>query len=146
MKKNNLKEKIINKRYKDIFFGIIYIILGILVIVNVSTSTIYNVWSSKEKFNWKKMVKGLIKAIIFYISAAALSVAFTILPYINNMISTSFEIELISNEVLEMLSSAGVLGTVVTAIVTQGKRALTGLLKMQEVSTSEEITWNVEEE
>jgi hypothetical protein len=62
------------------------------------------------------------------------------------MISTSFEIELISNEVLEMLSSAGVLGTVVTAIVTQGKRALTGLLKMQEVSTSEEITWNVEEE
>ena len=126
--------------------GWLGIVLGILVIVNVSTSTIYNVWSSKEKFNWKKMVKGLIKAIIFYVSAAALSVAFTILPYINNMISTSFEIELISNEVLEMLSSAGVLGTVVTAIVTQGKRALTGLLKMQEVSTSEEITWNVEEE
>ena len=126
--------------------GWLGIVLGILVIVNVSTSTIYNVWSSKEKFNWKKMVKGLIKAIIFYISAAALSVAFTILPYINNMISSSFEIELISNEVLEMLSSAGVLGTVITAIVTQGKRALTGLLKMQEVSTSEEITWNVEEE
>lgn len=126
--------------------GWLGIVLGILVIVNVSTSTIYNVWSSKEKFNWKKMVKGLIKAIIFYISAAALSVAFTILPYINNMISNSFEIELISNEVLEMLSSAGVLGTVITAIVTQGKRALTGLLKMQEVSTSEEITWNVEEE
>ena len=126
--------------------GWLGIVLGILVIVNVSTSTIYNVWSSKEKFNWKKMVKGLIKAIIFYVSAAALSVAFTILPYINNMISNSFEIELISNEVLEMLSSAGVLGTVITAIVTQGKRALTGLLKMQEVSTSEEITWNVEEE
>ena len=126
--------------------GWLGIVLGILVVVNVSTSTIYNVWSSKEKFNWKKMVKGLIKALIFYVSAAALSIAFTILPYINNMISTSFEIELISNEVLEMLSSAGVLGTVVTAIVTQGKRALTGLLKMQEVSTSEEITWNVEEE
>ena len=126
--------------------GWLGIILGILVVVNISTKTINNVWSSKEKFNGKKMVKGLIKAIIFYVSAAALSVAFTILPYINNMISTSFEIELISNEVLEMLSSAGVLGTVVTAIVTQGKRALTGLLKMQEVSTSEEITWNVEEE
>lgn len=126
--------------------GWLGIILGILVIVNVSTSTIYNVWSSKEKFNWKKMVKGLIKAIIFYVSAAALSVAFTILPYINDMISSSFGTELISNDVLEMLSSAGVLGTVVTAIVMQGKRALTGLLKMQEVSTSEEITWNVEEE
>lgn len=122
------------------------IVLGILVIVNVSTSSIYNVWSSKEKFSWKKMLKGLVKAVVFYISAAALSVAFTILPFINDMISNAFETELISNDVLEMLSSAGVLGTVVTAIVMQGKRALTGLLKMQEVSTSEEITWNVEEE
>lgn len=122
------------------------IVLGILVIVNVSTSSIYNVWSSKEKFSWKKMIKGLVKAVVFYISAAALSVAFTILPFINDMISNSFGTELISNDVLEMLSSAGVLGTVVAAIVMQGKRALTGLLKMQEVSTSEEITWNVEEE
>lgn len=122
------------------------IVLGILVIVNVSTSSIYNVWSSKEKFSWKKMIKGLVKAAVFYISAAALSVAFTILPFINDMISNSFGTELISNDVLEMLSSAGVLGTVITAIVMQGKRALTGLLKMQEVSTSEEITWNVEEE
>ena len=122
------------------------IVLGILVIVNVSTSSIYNVWSSKEKFSWKKMLKGLVKAVVFYISAAALSVAFTILPFINDMISNSFGTELISNDVLEMLSSAGVLGTVITAIVMQGKRALTGLLKMQEVSTSEEITWNVEEE
>lgn len=92
------------------------------------------------------MLKGLVKAVVFYISAAALSVAFTILPFINDMISNAFGTELISNDVLEMLSSAGVLGTVVTAIVMQGKRALTGLLKMQEVSTSEEITWNVEEE
>lgn len=122
------------------------IVLGILVIVNVSTSSIYNVWSSKEKFSWKKMLKGLVKAVVFYISAAALSVAFTILPFINDMISNAFGTELISNDVLEMLSSAGVLGTVVTAIIMQGKRALTGLLKMQEVSTSEEITWNVEEE
>ena len=126
--------------------GWLGIVLGILVIVNISTHSIYNVWSSKEKFSWKKMVKGLVKAVVFYISAAALSVAFTILPYINDMITSSFETELISNDVLEMLSSAGVLGTVVTAIVMQGKRALTGLLKMQEVSTSEEITWNVEEE
>ena len=126
--------------------GWLGIVLGILVIVNVSTSTIYNVWSSKEKFNWKKMVKGLIKAVIFYISAAALSIAFAILPYINTMITDSFGTELIGNDVLEMLSSTGILGTVIAAIVTQGKRALTGLLKMQEVSTSEEITWNVEEE
>ena len=126
--------------------GWLGIVLGILVVVNISTNAIYNVWSSKEKFSWKKMLKGIVKAIIFYASAVALSIAFTILPYINIMISEVFETELISNESLEMLSSVGVLGTVVAAIVTQGKRALTGLLKMQEVSTSEEITWTVEEE
>ena len=126
--------------------GWLGIVLGILVIVNISTHSIYNVWSSKEKFSWKKMVKGLVKAVVFYISAAALSVAFTILPFINEMITTTFGTELIGGETLEMLSSVGVLGTVAAAIMTQGKKALTSLLAMQEISTSEAITWTIEEE
>ena len=126
--------------------GWLGIVLGILAIVNISTSTIYNIWSSKEKFSWKKLIKGFVKIAVFYASAAALSVAFTILPFINEMITTTFETELIGNDTLQTLSSVGVLGTVVTAIIMQGKRALTALIKMQEVSTSEEITWNVEEE
>ena len=126
--------------------GWLGIVLGILAIVNISTSTIYNIWSSKEKFSWKKLIKGFVKIAVFYASAAALSVAFTILPFINEMITTTFGTELIGNDTLQTLSSVGVLGTVVTAIIMQGKRALTALIKMQEVSTSEEITWNVEEE
>lgn len=126
--------------------GWLGVVLGILAIVNISTSTIYNIWSSKEKFSWKKLIKGFVKVAVFYASAAALSVAFTILPFINGMITTTFGTELIGNDTLQTLSSVGVLGTVVTAIIMQGKRALTALVKMQEVSTSEEITWSIEEE
>lgn len=127
--------------------GWLGIILGILVVVNISTKTIYNVWSSKELFSWKKMLKGISKSLVFYISAVFICIAFTILPYVNEMITSTFGMILISNEMLETLSSVGVLGTVISAIVMQGKSAITGILALSKVSTnSEEITWSVEEE
>lgn len=127
--------------------GWLGVILGILVVVNISTKTIYNVWSSKELFSWKKMLKGISKALVFYISAVFICIAFTILPYVNEMITSTFGMILISNEMLETLSSVGVLGTVISAIVMQGKSAITGILALSKVSTnSEEITWSVEEE
>lgn len=127
--------------------GWLGIILGILVVVNISTKTIYNVWSSKELFSWKKMLKGISKSLVFYISAVFICIAFTILPYVNEMITSTFGMILISNEMLETLSSVGVLGTVISAIVMQGKSAITGILALSKVSTnSEEITWSIEEE
>lgn len=127
--------------------GWLGVILGILVVVNISTKTIYNVWSSKELFSWKKMLKGIGKALVFYISAVFICIAFTILPYVNEMITDTFDMVLISNEMLETLSSVGVLGTVISAIVMQGKSAISGILALSKVSTnSEEITWTVEEE
>ena len=126
--------------------GWLGIVLGILVIVNIATNTIYNIWSSKETFSWKKMIKGILKAVIFYVSAAAISIAFTILPFINEMIASTFGVVLISNEILETLSSVAVLGVVVAAVIAQGKTALTGVMNMQKVGTGEEITWTVEEE
>lgn len=127
--------------------GWLGIILGILVVVNISTKTIYNVWSSKELFSWKKMLKGISKSLVFYISAVFICIAFTILPYVNEMITSTFGMILISNEMLETLSSVGVLGTVISVIVMQGKSAITGILALSKVSTnSEEITWSVEEE
>ena len=127
--------------------GWLGIILGILVVVNISTKTIYNVWSSKELFSWKKMLKGISKSLVFYISAVFICIAFTILPYVNEMITSTFGMILISNEMLETLSSVGVLGTVISAIVMQGKSAITGILALSKVSTnSEEVTWSVEEE
>ena len=127
--------------------GWLGVILGILVVVNISTKTINNVWSSKELFSWKKMLKGISKALVFYVSAVFICVAFTILPYVNEMITSTFGMILISSEMLETLSSVGVLGTVISAIVMQGKSAIAGVLALSKVSTnSEEITWSVEEE
>lgn len=127
--------------------GWLGITLGILVVVNVVTSTIYNTWSSKELFSLKKMIKGISKSVIFYVSAVLISIAFTILPFINEMITSSFGVMLLSNEMLETLSSVGVLGTVMSTIVIQGKKAITGIVNLANVSTnSEVITWEVEDE
>jgi phage-related holin len=127
--------------------GWLGIILGILVIVNITTSTIHNVWSSKELFSWKKMLKGIGKSLVFYLSAVAISVACTMLPYVNEMITASFGVMLVSNETLEVLSSVGILGIVMATVVVQAKKAIKGISVLSQVSTSdEEITWTVEEE
>lgn len=127
--------------------GWLGIILGILVIVNITTKTIYNVWSSQELFSWKKMVRGIGKSVVFYLSAVAISIAFTMLPYVNEMITNSFGVMLVSNEMLETLSSVGVFSIVMTAVVLQAKKAIAGITEMLKVSTGDEqITWKVEEE
>ena len=93
------------------------------------------------------MLKGIGKSLVFYLSAVAISVACTILPYVNEMIIAAFGVVLVSNETLEVLSSVGVLGIVMTTIVAQAKKAITGISALSKVSTSnEEITWTVEEE
>ncbi|MBQ9731034.1 MAG: hypothetical protein IJV94_02755 [Bacilli bacterium] len=127
--------------------GWLGIVLGILVTVNITTNTIYNIWSSKELFSWKKMLKGIGKSLVFYLSAVAISIACTILPYVNEMITASFGVMLVSNETLEVLSSVGILGIVMSTVVIQAKKAITGISTLSNVSTSdEEITWKVEEE
>lgn len=127
--------------------GWLGIVLGILVGVNIVTGTIVNIWSGKETFSWKKMLKGISKSVIFYFSAVAIGVAFTMLPFINEMITSAFGIMLLSNEMLNTLSSVGVLGIVVSTIVVQGKKAIAGVVNLANISSdSEEITWKVEEE
>lgn len=127
--------------------GWLGIILGILVIVNTICGTIYNICSGKENFKWKKLFKGLGKAGIFYISAAFLSVAFTMLPFINEMITNAFGTVLISTELLNTLSSVGVLGVVASVIVIQAKKAIQGITSLANMSADTEvITWKVEEE
>lgn len=127
--------------------GWLGVILGILVIVNTICGTIYNICSGKENFKWKKLFKGLGKAGIFYISAAFLSVAFTMLPFINEMITDAFGTVLISTELLNTLSSVGVLGVVASVIVIQAKKAIQGITNLANMSADTEvITWKVEEE
>lgn len=125
--------------------GWLGIVLGILVVVNTICGTLYNITTGQESFSWKKLFKGLGKALIFYISAALLSITFTMLPFINEMITNTFGTKLLTEELLTTLSGVGVLGVVISTIVVQGKKAIVGILQLANISANtEEITWEVE--
>ena len=127
--------------------GWLGIIRGILVVVNTVCGTVFNISEKKESFSWKRLFGGLGKSAVFYIAASLVSVAFTMLPYINEMITNAFGTILLSNELLNTLSSIGVLGVVISAIVVQGKKAITNTVQLANMSgDTEEITWTVEEE
>lgn len=126
------------------WLGIVFIIL---VFINTVCGIIYNISETNEKFSWKKLFKGLSKAAIFYGCASLASVAFTILPFINDMITNVFGIQLITSEYLNTLSTVAVLGIIITTIVAQGKKALEGMTNLSYVSSNiERITWKVEED
>ena len=117
--------------------GWLGIILGMLVIVNTICGIVHNL-SEGEKFSWAKLFRGLAKAIIFYLSAALTAVAFTMLPFINDMITDSFGVVLLSPEILKALSSVAVLGVVVTTVVVQAKKAIKGIVELANVGVTKD--------
>ena len=114
------------------------IVLIILAGVNIATGTIVNMWKNGERFSWKKMLQGIEKVLIFYASSIAISVAFTMLPYINDMIIDAFGTTLINAETLQTLSSVAVVGTVIAAVIVQGKKAITGIGELANMSLKNE--------
>lgn len=118
--------------------GMLGIVLIILAGVNIATGTIVNMWKNGEKFSWKKMLQGIEKVLIFYASSIAISVAFTMLPYINDMIIDAFGTTLINAETLQTLSSVAVVGTVIAAVIVQGKKAITGVGELANMSLKNE--------
>lgn len=126
--------------------GWLGIVLIILATVNIVTGTLINIWSGKENFNENKMIKGIIKVLVFYICSVLVAVAFTILPFINEMITNAFGVILLSSELLNTLSSVAVLGVVTAAIVVQGKKAIQGIVDLANISSDTEvITWEVKD-
>ena len=125
--------------------GWLGVVLGIIATVNLVCGTIYNI-NDGQTFSQKKFFKGILKVVIFYISAVFVSVAFTMLPYINTMITDAFGVVLLSSELLNTLSSVAVLGIVVASVVTQAKKAFTNISKLSTMSSDVEvITWDVVE-
>lgn len=125
--------------------GWLGIVLGLIVIVNTICGTVFNIASGKEGFSWKRLFAGIGKSGVFYISAALMSIAFTMLPFINEMITSAFGVILLPNDILNTLSGVGVLGVVVSAIVMLGKKAIKNILQLAGMATdtTEEITWEV---
>lgn len=123
------------------------IILFLLATVNTVCSMTYNISTKKESFSWKRLFKGLGKTALFYGSSIFVAIAFTIIPYINEMVTKVFGQMLIDSTTLENLSGIGVLGVCVAVILNQGKKAYEGIMKLGDIKgDSEEITWTVEEE
>ena len=120
-------------------------VLGILAFVNIVCGCIANV-NNGQPFSWKKFFKGILKVVIFYLSAVCVAVAFTMLPYINTMITDAFGVVLFSSDLLNTLSSVAVLGIVVASIVTQAKKAFENVSKLSTISSDVEvITWDIVE-
>lgn len=127
--------------------GWLGIVLALLMIVNTACGAMYNVGSGKEKFSFKRLLGGVGKALVFYISAAFTGIAFSMLPHINAMIGEVYGMQLFADEMLHSLSSVGILGVVVSIITTQAKRAITSIVNLANMGNkTEEITWKVEEE
>ena len=119
------------------------VVLGIIATVNLICGSIYNI-NDGQAFSWKKFFKGILKVVIFYISAVFVSIAFTMLPYINTMITDAFGVVLLSSELLNTLSSVAVLGIVVASVVTQAKKAFANVSRLSTMSSDVEvITWDV---
>ena len=109
--------------------GWLGIALAILAIVNIVAGTLINIWSGKETFNGKKMIKGIAKVLAFYV-----------------WITNAFGVILLSSELLNTLSSVAVLGVVTAAIVVQGKKAIQGVVDLANISSDTEvITWEVKD-
>ena len=126
--------------------GWLGIALAILAIVNIVAGTLINIWSGKETFNGKKMIKGIAKVLAFYVCSVFVAVAFTMLPFINEMITNAFGVILLSSDLLNTLSSVAVLGVVTADIVVQGKKAIQGVVDLANISSDTEvITWEVKD-
>lgn len=127
--------------------GWLGIVLALLMIVNTTCGAMYNVGSGKEKFSFKRLLGGVGKALVFYISAAFAGVAFSMLPHINTMIGEVYGMQLFADEMLHSLSSVGILGVVVSIITAQAKRAITSIVNLANMGNkTEEIVWKIEEE
>lgn len=112
--------------------GWLGLILLILTVVNTSAGIFYNL-NNGEKFDYKKLLKGFAKVLIFYISAMLTSIAFAILPFINIMITNTFNVGLLSDELLKTMSSTGILSIVIAAIISQATNALENIKKIAEM-------------
>ena len=114
------------------------VILGLLLVVNTVCGIICNL-NKGEKFSWNKFFQGIGKAVAFYISIALLSVATTLLPFINLMVVEVFGVNLIEPAVLNALSTTVIFGIAASAIVIQGKKALENVIELAEISNIGEL-------
>lgn len=117
--------------------GWLGIVLVILAFVNILTGTLVNIWSGKEKFSGTKMGQGIIKVVAFYVCAVFVAIAASLLPSINTMITNAFQVQLLTDELLNTFSSIAVLGVVISTIAVHAKKALIGISELATLSSGD---------
>ena len=109
-------------------------VLGLELVANTLCGVMCNVGEGKEDFSWKKLLMGIGKALAFYVCVGLLSIAFTMLPFVNAMVVDVFGVELLSSAVLDTLSTAAIFGIAAAAITVQGKKAIEGIFNLAKLS------------
>lgn len=113
--------------------GWLGIVLAILAFVNILTRTLTNVWCKGQKFDIKKMLKGIGKVVAFYLCTALVGIAFALLPIINDMINNAFNTILLSNELLNTFSSVAIFAEIVSVLIVQAKEAYNGIVNLANI-------------
>ena len=117
--------------------GYLGIILSILVLINTICGIVKNT-SEGQKFSVKILFKGLLKALIFYLCSSLLSIAFSMIPEVNGIITDVAGVQLFGQDTLITLSNVAVFTVTVSAIVAQGKKALEGVIELLSVKVNTE--------
>lgn len=127
--------------------GWLGIILALLTIVNTVCGIIVNTDKVEGSFSWSILFKGLLKALVFYGCSALLAVSFTLLPFVNDMITNIYGVQFIAEDTLTTLSTTAVFAVVIGVIVVQGKKALEGIVELTKVKAvkGEIVSWEVED-
>lgn len=110
-------------------FSWIGLILLLCSSVNIG-GKIYLNMKEGETFSWKKLFKGIGKVMLQWALGVILAIVCSVLPFINIMIAEVYGVALIGDELLSTLSAVSIIGIAVNSIITQSKKALEVIKKI----------------
>ena len=113
--------------------GWLGIVLAILAFVNILTNTLINVWCKGEKFDVKRLLKGIGKVAAFYVCTALVGIAFALLPFINSMINNTFQIAILSEDILSTFSTVAIFTEIASILIIQAKKAYKGIVELADI-------------
>ena len=113
--------------------GWLGIVLAILAFVNILTNTLINVWCKGEKFDGKRLLKGIGKVAAFYTCTALVGIAFALLPFINSMINNTFQIAILSEDILSTFSTVAIFTEIASILIIQAKKAYKGIVELADI-------------
>lgn len=126
--------------------GMLGIVLAIIAVANIILGTTYNVSVCDKPFDGKKMLKGILKAVVIYIGVVLLVIGATILPIALQEAGLG---DLVKPEVLDTFSVTAIATLMISVVITQAVDAFGNLKKLWGRDTAQqaiEANYDVEKE